>query len=98
MADILGEPGDDPGRAPEVLHGILYEWVKTTNPPEGEAPVEPYFSGISGFDFSVSLIWRAHISRCRGPVVARERRTTKRCRFRSAMPGKRSVMKKKFSA
>lgn len=61
VADILGEPGDDPGRAPEVLHGILYEWVKTTNPPEGEAPVEPYFSGISGFDSSVSLIWRAHI-------------------------------------
>ena len=61
VARILGEPDDDPDRTPEVLHGILYEWVKTTNPPDGEAPVEPYFSGISGLDYSVSLIWRAHI-------------------------------------
>ena len=61
VAKILGEPGDDPGRAPELFHGILYEWVKTTNPPDGEAPVEPYFSGISGLDYSVSLIWRAHV-------------------------------------
>lgn len=61
VAKTLGEPADDPGRAPEVLHGILYEWVKTTNPPDGEAPVEPYFSGVSGFDYSVSLIWRSHV-------------------------------------
>lgn len=61
VASTLGEPADDPGRAPEVMHGILYEWVKTTNPPDGEAPVEPYFSGVSGFDYSVSLIWRAHV-------------------------------------
>lgn len=61
VAAVLGPPGDDPGRAPEVLPGILYEWVKTTTPPEGEAPVDPYFSGISGSDYSVSLIWRAHV-------------------------------------
>ena len=61
VARILGTPRDDPGRAPEVLHGILYEWVKTTTPPSGEAPVEPYFAGISGFDSSVSLVWRAHV-------------------------------------
>lgn len=61
VAATLGEPGDDPGRAPEVLRGILWEWVKTTTPPDGEAPVEPYFSGVSGFDYSVSFIWRAHI-------------------------------------
>ena len=35
--------------------------MKTTTPPEGEAPVEPYFSGIAGPDYSVSLIWRAHV-------------------------------------
>lgn len=58
----LGEPQDDPGRAPEVLPALLWEWVKTTTPPPGEAPVEPFFSGISDPDRSVSLIWRCHVS------------------------------------
>lgn len=57
----LGEPQDDPGRAPEVLPALLWEWVKTTTPPPGEAPVEPYFSGISDPDRSVSLMWRCHV-------------------------------------
>lgn len=61
VAAALGEPLDDPGRAPEVLDGLLWEWVKTTTPPPGEAPVEPYFSGISGSDYSVSVTWRSHI-------------------------------------
>ena len=61
VAEVLGKPGDDPGRAPEILPGLLWEWVKTTTPPEGEAPVELYFSGISGADYAVSLIWRAHV-------------------------------------
>ena len=61
VADILGKPGDTAGRAPEVLPGILWEWTKTTNPPDGEAPVEPYFSGIAGAQYTVSLIWRIHV-------------------------------------
>ena len=61
VAGILGPPGDDPGRAPEVLQGLLWEWVKTTTPPPGEAPVEPYFSGIAAPDYAVSLIWRVHV-------------------------------------
>ena len=61
VAGILGSPSDDPGRAPEVLPGLLLEWMKTTTPPEGEAPVEPYFSGIAAPDSRVSLIWRAHV-------------------------------------
>ena len=61
VADVLGEPEDDPGRAPEILAGLLWEWTKTTTPPLGEAPVEPYFSGISGLDYAVSVIWRAHV-------------------------------------
>ena len=61
VADILGTPGDAADRAPEVLPGILWEWTKTTNPPHGEAPVEPYFSGISGTQYAVSLIWRVHV-------------------------------------
>ena len=61
VAEVLGAPCDDPGRAPEVLPGILWEWTKTTTRPDGEAPVEPYFSGIQGAEYSVSLIWRAHV-------------------------------------
>ena len=61
VTEVLGPPGDDPGRAPEILPGILWEWVKTTSPPDGEAPVEPYFSGIRGAEYSVSLIWRVHV-------------------------------------
>lgn len=62
ISGILGEPGDDPGRAPELMHGLLWEWVKTTTPPEGAAPVEPYFSGVSdGSGYTVSLMWRAHL-------------------------------------
>ena len=60
-ASILGRPLDDPGRAPEVLPGLLWEWTKTTTPPEGEAPVEPYFSGIAAPRLSVALLWRAHV-------------------------------------
>ncbi len=61
VAEVLGPPDDDPGRAPEVLPGLLWEWIKTTKSPEGEAPVEPYFSGIRHADYAVSLIWRAHV-------------------------------------
>ena len=61
VSGILGAPSDDLGRAPEVLHGLLWEWMKTTTPPASEAPVEPYFSGIAGPEYSVSLIWRAHV-------------------------------------
>lgn len=58
---ILGRPVDDSGRAPEILPGLLWEWVKTTTPPRDEAPVEPYFSGIAGPEYSVAVIWRAHV-------------------------------------
>ena len=61
VASVLGPPLDDPGRAPEVLPGLLWEWTKTTTPPEGEAPVEPYFSGITAPRLSVALMWRAHV-------------------------------------
>ena len=61
VSEVLGPPQDLPGRAPEVLPGILWEWTKTTTPTSGEAPVEPYFSGIAGPQYSVSLIWRVHV-------------------------------------
>ena len=61
IQDVLGDPCDDPGRAPEIMFGLLWEWIKTTTPPSGVAPVEPYFSGVAGVDRRVSLIWRVHI-------------------------------------
>ena len=61
VAEVLGPPRELLGRAPEVLPEILREWTKTTTPPEGEAPVEPYFSGITGPQYTVSLIWRVHV-------------------------------------
>ena len=61
VIEVLGPPGEDNGRAPEVLPGILWEWIKTTTPPEGEAPVEPYFNGIESPRRTVSVIWRAHV-------------------------------------
>lgn len=60
-AKAVGAPGDDPGRAPEILPALLWEWTKTTTPPPGEAPVEPYFSGIADAHRSVSLMWRCHV-------------------------------------
>ena len=71
IAGILGTPCDDPGRAPEVLPGLLREWTKTTLPPEGEAPVEPYFSGVRGVDYAVSLIWRVHVPEAGGRLWPR---------------------------
>ncbi len=61
IAEVLGAPSDDPGQAPEVMPEILREWTKTSVPPIGEAPVEPYFSGLKIPGYSVSLIWRAHV-------------------------------------
>ena len=61
ISSVLGPPFDNPRRAPEVLPGLLWEWTKTTTRPEGEAPVEPYFSGIADATRSVTLLWRAHI-------------------------------------
>ena len=61
IAGILGEPSDDPGRAPEVLPDLLWEWIKTTTPPHGEAPVEPYFCGIEQPQRAVSVMWRIFV-------------------------------------
>ena len=61
VADRLGEPGEDPGRAPEILPGLLWEWVKTTTPPHGAAPVEPYFSGVAEKSWTVAVLWRAFV-------------------------------------
>jgi len=61
VSSCLGEPMDDPGYAPEILPGLLWEWAKTTTPPPGEADVEPYFSGLQMPTSHVSVCWRSHI-------------------------------------
>lgn len=61
VSDVLGEPLDAPNRAPEVLPALIDEWAKTTNPPRGEAPVEPYFSGIVDPAITVEICWRAYV-------------------------------------
>ena len=61
IGEVLGAPCDDPGPAPEIMPEILREWTKTSIPPTDEAPVEPYFSGLTGPRYPVSIIWRAHV-------------------------------------
>lgn len=68
VAVVLGPPGDDPGRAPAVMPALLWEWVKTTCPPMGEAPVEPYFSGLAEPLRRVSACWRVHIPVAGQPI------------------------------
>ena len=65
IAAVLGDPEENPGRAPELLFGILWEWMKTTTPPPGEAPVEPFFTGVRPTDSSVSVIWRVHLPKAK---------------------------------
>ena len=60
-ARILGPPNDAPERATEVTQDLLWEWVKTTIPPDGEAPVAPFFSGIATSEHTVSIAWRVHV-------------------------------------
>ena len=61
VSDVLGAPCEEASRAPEILSGLLWEWIKTTTPSRGEAPVEPFFSGIADRSYAVSIIWRAHV-------------------------------------
>jgi len=58
-AEIVGPLDDHPPRSPELLPAHLWEWVKTTVPPPGEAPVEVFFEGVDSDGPSVSLCWRA---------------------------------------
>jgi CRISPR-associated endonuclease/helicase Cas3 len=59
ISDIVGDPDDEPERLPELLPAHLWEWVKTTVPPPGEAPVELFFEGFATQGPRVTLCWRA---------------------------------------
>lgn len=60
---VLAVPGDHTGRAPCVSLGLLHEWVQSSAETPGEAPVEPFFSGLLELRPSVQIIWRAHLPR-----------------------------------
>lgn len=60
-SDLVGRPADQPGRVGEVLPAHLWEWAKTTTPPEGEAPPELFFSGFDDEGIRVSVLWRVEL-------------------------------------
>ena len=58
---VLGAPPDVSPDAPVLSDAVLQEWVKTTTPPRGEAPVEPYFIGYKHTPQNVYIMWRLHV-------------------------------------
>ena len=61
ITDVLGPPQDHPQTTPALADAMLQEWAKTSAPPPGEAPVEPYFAGITDPDHDIEVLWRAHL-------------------------------------
>lgn len=61
ISGLLGEPRDRPERVGELLPSHLWEFAKTTTPPNGAAPPEVFFDALDEQDHSVSLIWRTHL-------------------------------------
>ncbi|WP_420618701.1 type I-G CRISPR-associated helicase/endonuclease Cas3g [Candidatus Poriferisocius sp.] len=61
IANVLGDTPEESTDAPVLAEALLGEWVKTTTPPPGEAPVEPYFSGRLEQDRNVDVVWRVHV-------------------------------------
>jgi CRISPR-associated endonuclease/helicase Cas3 len=60
VVTVVGPPGDEPDRVGILLPQHLWELAKTSTRPDGEAPVELFFSGF-GEAGSVSVLWRASI-------------------------------------
>ena len=58
---VLGDLPPEAVDAPVLAEALLWEWVKTSAPPPGEAPVEPYFSGLVDSDRDVEVVWRVHV-------------------------------------
>ena len=59
IAEIVGPPQDTPPRVGELLPSHLWEWAKTTTPPDGEAPGELFYAGFDQDVARVSISWRA---------------------------------------
>lgn len=56
---VLGDPDDAAPRTAELLPAHLWEWAKTTVPPPGEAPIEPFIESLDDTTATVSVLWRA---------------------------------------
>ena len=61
ITKTLGEPSDTPPRTAELLPSHLWEWAKTTVPPPGEAPIEPFIESLDDQSATVTVVWRAWI-------------------------------------
>lgn len=61
LLDDLLDPPDPDEESPVLSQPLLYEWVKTTNPPRGEAPVEAFYAGFRPTNSTAEVAWRAHI-------------------------------------
>ena len=61
IGHVLGDLPEESVDAPVLAEALLWEWVKTSAPPPGEAPVEPYFSGSLEQDRDVGIVWRVHV-------------------------------------
>ena len=51
----------DADEVPVLSEALLWEWVKTTSPPTGEAPVEAFYAGYRQLSMTAEVVWRAHI-------------------------------------
>lgn len=61
IAAALGIPADQEVDAPELLPSHLWEWVKTSFPPPGEAPTSIFYEGYEESLATVAVAWRAHV-------------------------------------
>jgi CRISPR-associated endonuclease/helicase Cas3 len=61
VTNVLGTPEDTPPPVGELLPPLLWEWVKTSIPVPGAAPVELFYEGLSPDRGSVALAWRADL-------------------------------------
>jgi CRISPR-associated endonuclease/helicase Cas3 len=59
IGTVLGAPADRPTETAELLPFHLWEWAKTTTPPHGEAPIEPFYEGFETDGPRATVCWRA---------------------------------------
>jgi CRISPR-associated endonuclease/helicase Cas3 len=91
IAEIVGPPHDAPPRVGVLLPGHVWEWAKTTTPPEGEAPGELFYAGFEEDVARVSISWRAVLppagQELRPPLFAAEAIDVPLAQARDALAG-----------
>ena len=70
IAEIAGPPQDIPPRVGVLLPAHVWEWAKTTTPPEGEAAGELFYAGFDEDVARVSISWRAVLPPYRSGAAA----------------------------